>query len=315
MSCPACGERALAPWRAARSSDGRLSARPEYELARCRSCGTAALAPGVREEELGALYAEGTYAEGDGRLGGALGLVRSLADRDRMRLLGHLAPGARVFEAGAGDGRFLARLAAAGLEVAGIEPSPPYAERARARGVAVEAVELEDASVAPASQDVVVLWHVLEHLDEPFEALGRIRGWLAPGGTLLVGVPNLASLQARIGGDRWFHQDVPRHRTHFTERGLLALLGRAGFGSERVAHLLVEHNAFGMWQTLVNRLTREPDALYRFVKSAGGRREGARDALVTALAGPPLVPVALGLELAAGAARRGGTIAVVARRG
>jgi hypothetical protein len=37
--------------------------------------------------------------------------------------------------------------------------------------------------------------------------------WLKPGAGLLVGVPNLASLQARIGGQYWYHLDVPRHRT------------------------------------------------------------------------------------------------------
>ena len=45
-----------------------------------------------------------------------------------------------------------------------------------------------------------------------------------PAGTLVVAVPNLGSVQARIGGDRWFHQDVPRHRTHLTPAGASALL-------------------------------------------------------------------------------------------
>ena len=68
-----------------------------------------------------------------------------------------------------------------------------------------------------------MMWHVLEHLDD---RLGPSPTCAArcPGGRLIVAVPNLSSLQARIGGDRWFHQDIPRHRTHFTEGGLLMLL-------------------------------------------------------------------------------------------
>src|SRR5436190_2159200 len=83
-----------------------------------------------------------------------------------------------------------------------------------------DAVQLEGLDLEPASQDAVVLWHVLEHLADPGEALRRIRRWLRPSGALVVAVPNLSSLQARIGGDRWFHQDVPRHRTQFSRAGL-----------------------------------------------------------------------------------------------
>ncbi len=132
----------------------------------------------------------------------------------------------------------------------------------------------------------------------------------------MLACPNLASLQARIGGDRWFHQDVPRHRTHFTAAGLRLLLERSGFRLERMAHLLVEQNPLGMWQTLLNRLTRERDVAFRALKRDLGRGPGVgRDLAVTAVAGPLLVPVAVALELAAGLAGRGGSVVAVASRG
>ena len=36
---------------------------------------------------------------------------------------------------------------------------------------------------------------------------------LRRGGVLVVAAPNMAALQARLGGRTWFHLDVPRHRT------------------------------------------------------------------------------------------------------
>jgi 2-polyprenyl-3-methyl-5-hydroxy-6-metoxy-1,4-benzoquinol methylase len=42
--------------------------------------------------------------------------------------------------------------------------------------------------------DTVVAYYVLEHVADPEALLRRIRGWLAPGGRLIVGVPNAASL-------------------------------------------------------------------------------------------------------------------------
>jgi SAM-dependent methyltransferase len=241
--------------------------------------------------------------------------LRRLTEVDRTRFTARIPPGARVLEVGAGDGRFLARLAAAGYRVSGIEPSRSAWALARDAGVPVENVGVEAATIEAGGQDAVVLWHVLEHLDDPEGVLRRVRRWLAPGGRVVVGCPNLDSLQARIGGDAWFHQDVPRHRSHFTARGLGLLLDRTGFHLERVRHVVIEQNPLGMWQTLLNRLTRQRDVGFRFLKrdlAAMPRRDRRLDVAVTALAGPLLAPVAVALELGAGLAGRGGTVVVEA---
>ena len=107
---------------------------------------------------------------------------------------------------------------------------------------------------------------MLEHLERPAAALGRIHDWLAPGGGLLLGVPNLDSWQARLSGDRWYHLDVPRHRTHFTVAGASALLARSGFDVLAVHHHVLEHNPYGMWQSAVSRATRHPSYLYNLLK-------------------------------------------------
>ena len=126
---------------------------------------------------------------------------------------------------------------------------------------------------------------------------------------VLVGVPNLDSWQARIGGDGWYHLDVPRHRVHFTARGLDALLRGAGLTPLRTHHHVIEHNPFGLWLSVVSHFTRTPSWLFHALKRNAPLR--SRDALITAAA-LPLMPVAAAVELAAGLAGRGGTIAVVA---
>jgi hypothetical protein len=125
-------------------------------------------------------------------------------------------------------------------------------------------------------------------------------------------VPNLASVQAAIGGDRWFHQDVPRHVVHFTDCGVRLLLDRSGFEVARVHHLLLEQNLLGMWQTLQNRLTTRSNVMFDAIK--GGRPRLARDTAVAAVAAPVLLPLAAALELGAGLLGRGGTIVVEATK-
>ncbi len=292
MSCPACGA-PTSPWR--------------WGLARCGACGTAAtVAPPPADDPRG-------YGTERPRLSGLAAPVLARFDRRRLRLLADVAPPpGRLLDVGAGRGRFVAAAAAAGYEARGLEPSPGAVVAARAlHGVELEPVGVEGASIEPGRLDAVVLWHVLEHVAAPAEALERVATWLQPGGGLLVGVPNVASLQARLGGRRWFHLDPERHRTHFTPAGLGILLNRTGFDAVDERHVLAEHNPFGMWQSLVSRATATPSWLFRALQRNAPLR--SRDALVTAAA-LPLLPLAALVELGAGLARRGGTIAVVARR-
>jgi SAM-dependent methyltransferase len=313
-SCPACGREALGRWREATASDAELAGSARFWLERCRNCGSAVTVGDAGDRA--AMYEGGTYSPARGLARRLLAPLRGLAERDRMRFLRRLAPGSRVLEVGAGDGKLVALMRAAGLEARGIDPSPAACAAARAIGVEVSNVGVDEAEVEARSEDAVVLWHALEHFDDPAAALIRIRTWLRDRGELVVAVPNLASVQARIGGDRWFHQDVPRHRIHLTPAGASALLERSGYRVERVRHLLVEQNPLGMWQTLLNRLTGERDFAFRLLKRDLGEASRAariRDLAITLIAGPLLVPVAVLAELIAGLARRGGSIVIEAR--
>jgi SAM-dependent methyltransferase len=280
----------------------------EYWLTRCPHCGTATTQPFQDSAALEPLYGGGVYSPPPAFFDQLIEPMRKVMLRERDRSLEGIRPGSRVFEVGAGDGSYVSHLCREGYRAAGVDP------HARPGDEMVERRAVEDVELPAGSQDVVMMWHVLEHLDDPAQALATTREWLVADGRLIIAVPNLSSLQARIGQDRWFHQDVPRHRTHFAERGLLRLLEREGFRPQRVRHILLEHNPLGMWQTLLNRLTSRLNVAFRALKrdpSLRGQGIG-RDLLITLLLGPLLVPVALALELVAGLTRRGGTIVVEA---
>jgi len=75
---------------------------------------------------------------------------------------------------------------------------------------------------------VAVFHHSLEHTLDPLGDLTKACVALRPDGLALVTVPNFASWQRRLFRDRWYHLDLPRHRTHFTSAGLRIALQRAG---------------------------------------------------------------------------------------
>ena len=278
------------------ADDGR------YPLLRCPGCGSARTGGDPPPPDA---YEAGQYTAAPPRAGRLVAAFQRATVRQPVRWL-RLRPGARVLDAGAGTGRLVARLRATGHDARGIDPSR--------RSVALSGGLVEHAAIedhADSDLDAVVLWHVLEHLDDPAEKLRNLRAWLANCGFLLVAVPNAASLQARIAGPGWLHWDAPRHRAHFTVGGLTVLLERSGFEPVAVHHWVSEQNPHAMWMALLTRLGMQPGFPFHFLK----RNVRARPLdLALCVIGIPLIPVAIVLELAAAALRRGGTVAVVARR-
>ncbi len=82
----------------------------------------------------------------------------------------------------------------------GIEAYAPSREAARSRGIEAVDVNLETA-VYPfpdASMDLIVANQIVEHTKEIFWIFSECERLLRPGGLVIVGVPNLASLHNRI---------------------------------------------------------------------------------------------------------------------
>jgi 2-polyprenyl-3-methyl-5-hydroxy-6-metoxy-1,4-benzoquinol methylase len=103
-----------------------------------------------------------------------------------------------VLDVGTGGGEFAYLLQSLGHRVSGIEPNKGYADYSvREYGLAVQVGFVQDAAFPPESFDVVTIWHVLEHTEDPGAVLALLRTWLKPDGRLVVEVPNVeATCQA-----------------------------------------------------------------------------------------------------------------------
>jgi 2-polyprenyl-3-methyl-5-hydroxy-6-metoxy-1,4-benzoquinol methylase len=148
-------------------------------------------------------------------------------------------------------------------------------------------------SLAVGAYDVITLWHVLEHIPNPSEALALAYDLLKPGGVLYICVPNIESMQARLGGNYWTYLDVPHHVNHFSVDGLEQLLRAQGFLNPQYHRWSAEYEIFGMFQTLLNVVSRSHNVFYN--KKKKGRETTCRyprwSAAVNAVA-PVFLPVA-----------------------
>jgi SAM-dependent methyltransferase len=136
----------------------------------------------------------------------------------------------RLLDFGCGGGSYLERMAKQGWQVTGLDVSPMTVARIRKDlGLTALVGSLPHPELGPGSFDVITMWHSLEHVHEPLAVLRAAHTLLAPGGRLIVAVPNIDSLPFRWFGSAWFGLDLPRHLTHFTPPTLSHMLERAGF--------------------------------------------------------------------------------------
>ena len=270
---------------------------------RCGACGVATTDPWPSAAELDAAYAD-WYRPAGGRFSG---FGDQLLRRARARLanrIDRIAPAGPVLDVGAGDGTLLAALDALGREAVGLERS--------AEGPGMRDGEVGDEEAG--AWAAVVFWHSLEHLRDPGREVAATARLLRPGGVAIAAVPNSASLQARLFGDRWFALDLPRHLVHLTAAALVRRLEAAGMRVERVSYLRGGQVLFGWLHGFVGLLPGHP-SLYDAI-----RRPAARSAPMAAAtrwsalaAGALLLPLAAIASLAEISLKRGGTVYVEAR--
>lgn len=215
----------------------------EAAIARCRRCG---LARGEhRLQSADADHFRGLDAERYLRSVGATRL------RSYDKLLAEVQPfvaSGTWLDVGCSYGWLLERVAAAGFEPLGLEPSPAAAAEARTLGLNVIDGFFPADLPANIQPSVISFMDVLEHLPDPVAALRAAKQQLAPGGVVVVQVPDqacllyrLAEVMCRATGGRsafalkrlWLVGfDFP-HLYYFTRRTLAAAMTAAGMQVKR----------------------------------------------------------------------------------
>lgn len=207
-----------------------MGARTGWTYFRCSTCGCVQLAPVPSKEALERFYNEEYKVLSEGH-------VRQMADMGSksLRRLEIMTTGRRLLEIGCSYGAFLSLAGDRGWSCVGIEASREAATKAaEAAEIYMGTVEDNIAHLSVNHFDVVVMWHVIEHLTNAPQVLSAIHKVLKQGGYFVLRTPNADSLGAQLLGDRWEWFHGPEHIHLYTARGITLLLNQCGFKVEQV---------------------------------------------------------------------------------
>lgn len=221
----------------------------EFRFVRCTGCGVVRLNPRPDVSELGRIYPPDYYAygllseEGDEPAGLGAKLKRRMYQRRFMALLDRLGRTGplRILDVGCADGRLLDwyRQSPAGerLETFGIELNEAAAAEARRRGHRVVTGRFEvDTTLEAGTFDLILAYHVIEHVDDPKAFAQRASDLLAPGGVFVVTTPNVDSPDVRRLRGSWGGNHFPRHWTLYDAATIGRLADDVGLALERVEY-------------------------------------------------------------------------------
>jgi SAM-dependent methyltransferase len=216
------------------SAERRLLFAIHRSLFRCSSCGLV-YAEARREASAGADYDEAYFR------GGVYSdylMDRAAIHRNASRTLAELerlTPGRRLLDVGCAAGFFLEKARSRGWSVHGLELSAYASAYGRERlGLPVENASILSPPTNLPPFDAVTLWDVIEHLDEPGQALAQIRRLLQPHGILALSTGDYGCWLRRLTGRRWRLFDDPTHNFFFDVSTLRRLLTQEGFTVLRV---------------------------------------------------------------------------------
>ena len=167
--------------------------------------------------------------------------IKEADDSSHARLATWLAarPPARILDLGCSDGALGERLTRAGHEVTGVDVVAHEHTRSRLHAFVPGDLEQGIPDEVGGGYDIVLCADILEHVSAPGRLLAAARDRLAPGGSVVVSVPNFAHWypRARVALGRF---DYDRrgildstHLRFFTRRSFERLAGEVGLAVGR----------------------------------------------------------------------------------
>ena len=194
----------------------------QFDIFECTACGLAFTQNVPDEKEIDRYYESPTYISHSNTSKGCVNRVYHIVRRRMLQKkartvekLTGLKSG-KLLDYGAGTGHFARLMEKRGWRVTAIEKNGKARELAlKEFGFEMRPVEALS-TIKDKELDVVTMWHVMAHIQEPDTMWDELHRILGDKGIAIIAVPNSASYDALKYKEHWAAYDVPRHLWHFT---------------------------------------------------------------------------------------------------
>ncbi len=248
--CPYCNKNA--PVQFHTKDINRKVSKDKFAYHCCKTCALIFLFP--IPENLGKYYPDGYY-----QIPSSLEDLAASATPEQYKvdIIRRFTTKGRLLEIGPSTGAFAYLAKKVGFEVEAIEMDPRCCSflRDTLQIPTIESSDIGNALEKTASFNVIALWQVIEHLENPWAVLEALISHLEPGGIIVLAAPNPKALQFQLLKRFWTHIDAPRHlelipmqllSDFLQQRGLKTLLATTD------DHGCRHWNHFGWTFTLTN---------------------------------------------------------------
>src|SRR5438132_3212642 len=211
QSCPLCAGHSLTEL--CMANDRHYGIAGLYRLDRCLACSLVFLNPMYSDAELSGLYPSDYYAYQD--------QFRTNRWKQWLkRILGyyvgtrdpHFESPGNLLDLGCGSGWFMHIMRERGWNCFGVEISESASALGRqSKNLQIFSGTLQQASYPSGFFDFIRANHSFEHISCPNETLTELHRILKSQGKLLIAVPNIGSLNARLFNKYWWHLCPPVH--------------------------------------------------------------------------------------------------------
>jgi SAM-dependent methyltransferase len=239
-----------------------------FTLCKCIKCNCFFLSPSPTIQQICDAYNDSYYGLNENKFSDCTEKILDFFRFQRARtVMRHIKTPANVLDIGCGNGQFLQMLIKYNYKCYGIEMSPVSVNRSlRIPGINLKLGELCEDDFEESFFDVVTMWHVFEHLHNPKKILTIIQKIIKRGGYVMVSLPNIDSFQSRLFKGKWLHLDPPRHLFYFGSSDLINIMKTFGFEIESTNYFSLEHNPFGIQQSILNCILKKREILFEALK-------------------------------------------------
>lgn len=242
--CPLCGETMRVLFTDGKDFFILRGQSPDFSIYFCDSCKIGFSYPILNEEELKEYYPDNyeAYVPKNNLLA-ILQIKKYKSDLKKIIQVAHSDKKLGLYEIGAGRGEFLNVAITENFNVNGSEPGLIGVKYAKENYRIELTNQYSDEIKFSQKYDIVVLRHVLEHINDFTGCLKNILdNGLTKDGVLFLKLPRTDSWEARFFGKYWHGYDLPRHRVHFTKKGIKKLLDNIGYSGICIKNEVVPYD-------------------------------------------------------------------------